>query len=61
MSNAMIMKFLHSFANLQDTLQTISLAHLIIFTQIEGVPNYQLHYHSDPPEQYSVIYHTASG
>ena len=59
--NTMVMQFLNALAYLQDTLQTLLFAHLVVLTQIQRIPKSSIKYQRDPPEQYSVMYHTTSG
>ena len=61
MGDPVVVQFLHALADLQDALQTLLLVHLVVLAEVERVPNSRGKYHSDPPEQYSVIYQTISG
>jgi hypothetical protein len=56
-----VVQFLHAFADLQYAVESVALAHLVVFAEVEGVPDYGQRYQSEPPEQYSVMYQTASG
>jgi len=56
----MIMKLLNAFTDLQDTFKPFLLVHTIIFAEVENIPASIDNYHKDPPEQYYVIYQTAS-
>lgn len=61
MRNPVVVQFLHSLTDLQNALQTLPFVHLVVLAEVERVPMSASLYQSDPPEQYSVIYHTISG
>lgn len=57
----MVVELLHPLAYLQNALQALPLVETVVLAQIERIPKSKESYHNEPPEQYSVMYHTVSG
>lgn len=60
MRYTVIVKFLNTFTDLQNTFKSFLFVHAIVFAEVEHIPASINKYQRDPPEQYSVIYQTAS-